>query len=203
MLDCAECGRPSFVDADRLGQQFECAQCATMNALVSARWHEKTSEPTWFYDLYATFRKLLANRGDVVLLAASNLQGNSRTYADTPELEFYELDSGKPVAEIDVIVSVDGKVVIVEAKAGGAFDTKQRGTQTEKLLRAATALRANRIQLATIQAHWNQADVHHLTMRASETKPFAIDVDVAALLDSTAMATGSLTVPSTSSPAAA
>ena len=182
VLNCSECGRPSFVDADRLGQQFECSQCATMNALVSARWHEKTPEPTWFYDLYAAFRELLASRGDIVLLAAANLQGSSRTYADTSELEFYELDSERKVAEIDVIASVDGKVVIVEAKAGGAFGTKQRGSQTAKLLRMAKALRADRIQLATIQPHWNQTDVDHLMKLAAAVKPFAIDVDVATSL---------------------
>lgn len=182
VLNCAECGRPSFVDADRLGQQFECSQCATMNPLVSARWHQKTSEPTWFYDLYAAFRELLASRGDIVLLAASNLQDNIRTYADTPELEFYELDTGKAVAEIDVIASVDGKVVIVEAKAGGTFGPRKRGIQTAKLLRIASVLRADRIQLATTQGHWNQADVEHLRKLAAEAKPFPISVDVATSL---------------------
>jgi hypothetical protein len=183
LLDCAECGRPSFVDADRLGQRFECPQCATSNALVSSRWKREATEPRWFYDLYTTFRELLADRGDVVLLAASNLQGNSGTYEDTPELEFYELDSGKAVAEVDVIASVDGDVVLVEAKAGGAFGSKQRGVQTDKLLRVAKVLRADRIQLATTQDHWNETDVAHLTKQAAAASPFAIQVDVATALD--------------------
>jgi hypothetical protein len=183
VLGCGECGRLSFVDADRLGQQFECPQCATLNGLVSDRWHREAAEPRWFYDLYATFRDLLAKRGDVVLLAAANLQGNSPSYMDTPELEFFDLDTEEPVAEIDVIASAGGEVVIVEAKAGGAFPGKQRGTQTRKLLRVAKALRADRIQLATTSLNWNEGDVTHLSSEAGLVNPFPVAVDVVTSLE--------------------
>lgn len=182
ILDCAECGRPSFVDADRLGQNFECPQCANMNALVSDRWKRESAEPRWFYDLYTTFRELLGANGDVVLLAAARLQRSSRDYTDTPELEFYDLASGKAVAEVDVIASVDGEVVIVEAKSNGAFESRKRGTQSQKLLSVAKIIRADRILLATTRDRWNATDVGHLTQSAGRLEPFSLKVDVAASL---------------------
>ncbi len=54
VLRCQECVRTSFVDADRVGQHYECPQCAAVNSLVSARWREG-NEPSWFYDLYTPF----------------------------------------------------------------------------------------------------------------------------------------------------
>ena len=180
-LDCVECGRPSFIDADRVGQQFECPQCAALNDLVSERWKGKTNEPKWFYDLYTVFRELLAANGDVVLLAADALRNKSGTYVDAPELEFYDLSSGKAVAEVDVIASVDREVVLVEAKSNGTFTTAKRGPQTQKLLRVAKALRADRIVLATTKSSWNAQDVNHLTKEAAKVKPFAVSVEVSNL----------------------
>lgn len=178
ILDCAECGRPSFIDADRLGQTYECPQCAAPNVLVSARWKEKRPEPRWFYDLYTAFRALLAANGDVVLLAASSLRGSSRSYLDAPELEFYELASGTRVAEVDVIASMNREVVLVEAKSNGTFGGKAaREVQTQKLLRVARVLRADRIVLATTKDSWNATDFKHLERAASKIVPFSVGVD--------------------------
>jgi hypothetical protein len=179
ILDCAECGRPSFVDVERLGQRFECPQCASMNDLVSRRWKEKRPEPRWFYDLYATFRELLEKHGDVVLLAASRLQRTHRGYADSPELEFFDLSTGKLVAEVDVVANVDREVVIVEAKANGRFKSKNvRIEQSAKLLRVARVLRADSIVLATTLDNWNQTDVSYLTSEGRKQEPFPVDVSV-------------------------
>ena len=180
ILNCVECGRPSFVDADRLGQRFECPQCVAMNSLISARW-KKTTEPRWFYDLYATFRELLKDRGDLVLRAAAKLERSSRTYVDTPELEFFDLGTGTPIAEIDVIASVDRKVILVEAKAGASFTPRKRAGQIDKLLRLAQALRADGVQLATDKASWNDGDVSKLTERALDLAPFAPTIEVVTL----------------------
>ncbi|WP_136031643.1 hypothetical protein [Microbacterium sp. PF5] len=173
VLGCEECGRPSFVDADRVAQQFECPQCAASNTLTSARWREGR-EPGWFYDLYAPFRDLLRDHGDIPLLAASQLRHESRSYADAPELEFYELDSGTRVAEVDVIASVDDAVVLVEAKVSGQFPQGSRGRQTDKLLRIARVLRADKIVLATSQEEWNTTDVAHLQNQVARAKPFRL-----------------------------
>lgn len=183
ILDCTECGRPSFVDADRVAQVYECSRCAAMNALVSARWKEKRSEPRWFYDLYAAFRELLGANGDTVLLGATALRGSSRSYADSPELEFYELRTGKPVAEIDVIASVNREVVLVEGKSNGKFNGKaDRDDHAEKMLRVARVLRANRIVLATTTEAWNSADLKHFEREGAKVTPFSVKIEVLARL---------------------
>lgn len=176
-LGCEECGRLSFVDADRIGHEYECPQCGAQNMLTQARWREG-DEPRWHYDLYTPLRTLLQTNGDIPLLASAHLRAKARSYSDAPELEFFDLDSGTAVAEVDVIASVDNKVVLVEAKAPGAFPNKTRGRQTGKLLRIADVLRADEIILATSKPAWNAEDVRHLEREARAVKPFALAVSV-------------------------
>lgn len=183
ILDCTECGRPSFVDADRIAQLYECSRCAAMNVLVSARWKEKRSEPRWFYDLYAAFRELLGANGDTVLLGAAALRGSSRSYVDSPELEFYSLQTGKIVVEIDVIASVNRELVLVEGKSNGKF--KGRGDREDhagKLLHIARVLRANRIVFATTKDAWSSADVNYFEREGAKITPFPVKIEVLANL---------------------
>lgn len=178
ILDCAECGRPSFIDADRIGQIYECPQCAAMNALISARWKERRSEPRWFYDLYAAFRELLDANGDTVLLAAAALRGSARSYMDAPELEFFELSSGTPVAEVDVIASVNREVVVVEGKSNGMFGGRAgREDRAAKMLRIAKLLRASRIVLATSKVEWNGTDLRYFERECAKVRPFPVAVE--------------------------
>ena len=178
ILDCAECGRPSFIDAGALGATFTCPQCAASNDLVSQRWKRSSEEPTWFYDLYAGLRDLLDANGDVVLLAARELNQQSRSYVDATELEFVDQD-GKAIAEIDLVACVNGQVVIVEAKSSAKFGSG-RGKQTDKLCKIASHLLADKIVLATNQSNWSETDVLHVRQEAARLGPFAIDVEVMA-----------------------
>lgn len=93
---------------------------------------------------------------------------SSRGYSDAPELEFFELESGERVAEIDVIARSGNDVVLVEAKSTGKFTNPARGPQTKKLLRIADALRANTVILATSLPEWNATDVAHLDREAAK-----------------------------------
>lgn len=184
ILGCEDCGRPSFVYAERLGPTYECTQCSALNSLVSASWKRVAPEPTWFYDLHPNFRELLEANGDVVLLASAHIRSSGREYVDAPELEFVDRDSGLAIAEIDVVACVEDQVVIAEAKANGKFDAKQRGAKAAKLLRVASALRADRILLATTADSWNALDVTHMEHSASKLLPFPATVDVIASLGS-------------------
>lgn len=138
-----------------------------MNILSSPRWH-RGNEPVWFYDLYAPFRDLMRDHGDIPVLAAARLRKSSQGYSDAPELEFFELESGGPVAEIDVIARSGNDVVLVEAKSNGKFNNPPRGPQTKKLLRIADALRANTVTLATSLPEWNATDSAHLEREAAK-----------------------------------
>ena len=177
ILGCAECGRPSFIDADRVGQDYECPQCAASNALVSERWR-KGEEPRWFYDLYTVFRELLDSDGDVVLLAAASLRRSSRSYIDAPELEFYDWETSERVAEIDVIASVNREVVLVEAKSNGRYRGRaDREEHAKKMLRIAKALRAHQIVFATTKEAWNATDVKHFEVEGANVEPFAVMIE--------------------------
>lgn len=178
ILDCVECGRPSFYDADRVAQRFECSQCGAANELTSERWR-KTAEPRWFYDLYSAFRELFRTHGDVPLLAAAHLRSQSpRGYTDAPELEFFEIKNGKAVVEIDVIACADGKLSVVEAKSNGTFGGAARVAKTEKLLRIANVLRADQIVLATTEDRFNATDVRHAKTKGATVLPFAVNLEV-------------------------
>jgi len=158
ILGCLECGRPSFVGIDNLGQAFNCQRCAAVNELTSARWRGTAADPRWYYDLHPSFRELLGAGGDVVLLAAAHLRKNARRYFDVAEMEFH--DSGETVAEVDLIALVDGEVVMVEAKKKGGLGTgKQRTRTIGKKLRISEILRVDSITLATSDPAWAAADV--------------------------------------------
>lgn len=173
ILGCNDCARPSFIDADRLSHHYECPRCAASNSLTSAMWRQG-NEPTWHYDLYAPFRDLMRTHSDIPSLAAAKLRSESRRYTDVPELEFFDLETKKAVAEIDLIANLDDEVVLAEAKVNGAFPRSARGPQTRKLLRVAQALRADRVLLATSRSAWNAADIAHLQQEAARAQPFPI-----------------------------
>ncbi len=116
----------------------------------------------------------MRDHGDIPLLAAAELKRNRRSYTDVAELEFYDPESGKPVAEIDLIASVDDEVVLVEAKSNGQFGSGARGKQTVKILRIAQALRADRVVLATSEPEWNATDVAHLQQETAKLGPIKV-----------------------------
>ncbi|MBX3067220.1 MAG: hypothetical protein KF844_01045 [Cryobacterium sp.] len=178
ILDCDECGRPSFYDADHVAQRFDCSQCGASNELTSERWR-KTAEPRWFYDLYTAFRELFRAHGDIPLLAAAYLRSESRhSYNDAPELEFFEVKTGKVIAEIDLISCADGKLSVVEAKSNGTFGGTKRVAQTKKLLRIANVLRADQIVLATTNDRFNVTDVRHAETECAKVMPFGLNLEV-------------------------
>ncbi|WP_344723783.1 hypothetical protein [Agrococcus terreus] len=169
IVNCIECERPSFIEIGKLAQVYSCGRCSASNALSSARWR-KGNEPRWFYDLSVAFRELLARNGHVPLLASARLGAEARKYSDCPELEFVSRDTGKPVAEIDLVGNVDDEIVVVEAKTDGSFGSrKRRDAQLGKLMRIATDLRADRIVLATTARRWARADLDRLRQLVSES----------------------------------
>ncbi|GAB3164134.1 hypothetical protein GCM10027059_19670 [Myceligenerans halotolerans] len=160
ITSCDDCQRASFVAVDRLGRVYECPRCGADNVLTSSRWHSG-AEPTWHFDLNAAFRQLMSERGDIPLLAANRLKGSARQYADVGELEF--LQGGGPIAEIDLIAHIDGRVVVVEAKATGALgeqkSAKMAKKNANKIAGVALAVRADSVALATADQSWKDRDI--------------------------------------------
>ena len=160
ITSCDDCRRESFVAVDRLGRVYECPRCGAENLLTSSHWRPG-AEPTWHFDFNAAFRQLMSEHGDVPLLAANRLKASARQYADVGEMEF--LQDGGPIAEIDLIAHVDGKVVVVEAKATEDLSEQKSGTAAKasavKIAKVARAVRADRVVLATTQVSWKERDI--------------------------------------------
>ncbi len=178
VLGCQECGRPSFITMDLLRHEYQCPQCGGANVLTSHRWRRRTFEPRWVYDLYATFREFLRHNGEIDLLAANALRTGARSYADAPQLQFFDAASNDPVAEVDLVACVNDELVVVEAKLRGSFGGRgKRLAQTDKLLKVASSIGADRLVLATSDPDWSETDLRHLEAAALRVRPFPIRVD--------------------------
>lgn len=179
VLDCTECSRASFVRLGHVGQRFECSRCLAVNELAASRWRADTNDPPWFYDLHPAFRELMATNGDVVLFAAQKLQQGSWEYADTPELDFRRAGTRIPVAEIDLIAHVDGKVVLVEAKSNGRLGSTraQSADAARKKVDIAIALRADRIILATSEPHMVASAIERLRSAADAVGADQLEIE--------------------------
>lgn len=174
VLNCRECGRASFVSLESSSQRFECARCSAVNELTAERWRVG-NEPGWFYDLHPSFRELLADHGDVGLLAAHRIRARSQRYSDTAEMEFRS--KGTPICEIDLIAHADSEVIVVEAKSNNRLGStrKQVNEAARKKVAIAAALRADRLILATSQPIWAEGTIRALES-AKSNEPSAANI---------------------------
>ncbi|WP_199515966.1 hypothetical protein [Nucisporomicrobium flavum] len=158
LLLCEQCGRAGFVSIDDLRQVNECPRCQARNDLVQPRWKKPADEPTWYYDLHAVVRDLIAQNGDVPLLLSHHLRTTSRSYADVAELEL--LGAGKRLAEVDLLAYADGQLITAEAKRPGTMGSSTELTSgARKRVLVAEQLQADQIVLATAAAQWAETTV--------------------------------------------
>jgi hypothetical protein len=162
ILDCGECGRPTFHDVNELAQVNTCPRCGAGNELSQARWREPADEPEWYYDLHPAVRELIKQHGEVPLLLSHYLRERSRRYADVPELELYE--NNKRTAEVDLVASADDVLVTAEAKINGTLGGTPRGARRAAAKRVAIAalLQADQIVLATTEPGWTAASLSEI-----------------------------------------
>lgn len=157
-LACAECDRLAFIAVDALGQSNVCARCGASSPLTQSRWRHPFAEPEWFYDLHGAVREMLADNGDVPLLAARYLGAGSAIFADVPELDF-RYPVGKP-KEIDLVALADGAVIVGEAKKNASLgQAPDRKAAVTKLITIAGMLRSDQLLLCTTEPEaWNTSD---------------------------------------------
>ncbi|MBO3732789.1 hypothetical protein [Glycomyces niveus] len=169
ILKCAHCGRPAFIAIDALAQLNKCLRCDGSSQLVSPSWG-KTTEPPWFYDLHPIVRDFLNENGDVPVLLAHHLRGNSRTYTDAPEMELFS--EGKRKAEADLIALSNRKVLIAEAKSSNTLgaDRGQRNDAARKKALLADVLHADEIVLGTTHDTWQTASIQAIQTAVAERK---------------------------------
>jgi hypothetical protein len=165
VLSCVDCGRKSFYDIDNLKQLNICPRCGGANELIASRWKQPASEPSWFYDIHGALRELLVQDGDVPILAAAHLRSKARDFRDVGELDF-EVAPGKRM-ELDLLMLMDGRLVIGEAKKRSSLGTgRARQQSVAKLVQLAHLLMADDVVLAsTDSTPWARGDIDLLKQR--------------------------------------
>jgi hypothetical protein len=166
VLGCARCSTPAFFAIDELGQVNRCPRCLAPNDLDQARWRIPWNEPTWYYDLHAVARGLVAQNGDVPLMLSHYLRSATRNYADVAELELLS-EAGKAVAELDLLAHADGQLITAEAKRPADLG-KNPADAMAKRARLAEQLQADQILLATAAPEWPPGVVAALSKELRE-----------------------------------
>jgi hypothetical protein len=161
ILDCSDCGNPSFVPLRSLGQTNECPRCGADNEVTQARWRHPQDEPIWHYDLHAAVRELLGQDGDVPLLLASYLRRQHRHYADVAEVELLKSGQRRPAAEADLVAACDDQLITAEVKKSdslGSTKPEVKSAAGKRVLLAA-AMEADQIILGTTQDSWKTTSI--------------------------------------------
>jgi len=161
VMSCSECERWAFYRMDLLKERNTCARCGAPAYSTKSRWATPHGEPEWYYDLHGAVRELLAQNGDVPLLAARTLAESARSYEDVAELDF--LTPAGTRSEIDLIALVDGRLIVGEAKRNAEVGTDKVRKTAEKLIRVADVLGADEILLcSTATGPWKTSEVEML-----------------------------------------
>jgi hypothetical protein len=164
IVNCATCGRVSFITIDEAGRSNTCARCKASNPLTQPRWRHPSTGPQWFFDLHPVARDLLRSNGEVPLQLAHYLRGMARSYTDASEFELCE--AGKPRAELDLPAYADEQVVVGEAKSSTTLGSHPAKEATKKVL-LADILQADQLLFATTQPHWEAASVNAIRTSVS------------------------------------
>jgi hypothetical protein len=112
---CRQCGSRIWRELGSIKQQFECPGCgASMRSPV---------EPMWYYRLNSLVSKAVSEHGTVALInALAEARKKARiSFIFSPGFTFYaHYEDKDPVAEVDAICLVDGKLWIGEVKSNAS-----------------------------------------------------------------------------------
>lgn len=157
---CPECRHSTFVHVDDIGSTIRCPRCLADNAFDQQLWQTPVEEPTWFYDLHPTFRKLFQDNGEVALLLSHYLHAKSRrSYADAVQLEVLD-GEGSAVSRPDLLALADRRLSLAfVASRGRLGGKKERVAVAREYVAAAQALQVDEVVLATTASRWKRGSV--------------------------------------------
>ncbi|NUW02348.1 hypothetical protein G6W50_21930 [Streptomyces sp. CAI 127] len=163
VLGCAHCPIYDFYPLAEISQQYRCRRCGGGNDLVQERW-KPFGEPRWFYEIHPAVLELVANDGDVPLLATQYLRSQPWARPALVGEEFELLRNGNPFVEIDFALATSGELWLGEAKKTGSLAESPRARKREaaKLIDGCLAVRADGLILATAQPAWADVTVDAL-----------------------------------------
>ncbi|MEV7317345.1 hypothetical protein AB0N56_30865 [Streptomyces microflavus] len=160
VLGCVHCPIFEFYPLAEISQQYRCRRCGGDNSLVQDRW-KPFGEPRWFYDLHPAVLELVANDGDVPLLATQYLRSQAWARPGLVGEEFELLRDGNPFVEMDFALATSDELWVGEAKKTGSLADSPRSRKREaaKLIEGCIAVRADGLILATAQSAWAEVTV--------------------------------------------
>ncbi|GGR07969.1 hypothetical protein [Kitasatospora griseola] len=163
VLGCSHCPIFEFYPLAEISQQYRCRRCGGDNNLAQDRW-KPFGEPRWFYDLHPAVLELVANDGDVPLLATQYLRTQPQARPALVGEEFELLKNGSPFVEIDFALTTSDELWLGEAKKTDSLAESPKARKREicKLIDGCTAVGAHRLILATAQPAWADATIDAL-----------------------------------------
>ncbi|MFF1676124.1 hypothetical protein ACFVYG_08835 [Streptomyces sp. NPDC058256] len=164
MLGCSHCPILEFYPLAEISQSYRCRRCGGDNQLVKDRWKPATDEPRWFYDLHPAVLELVANDGDVPLLATQYLRNQPWARQALVSEEFELLKDGHRFVEIDFALATSEELWLGEAKKNDSLGSSPRVRRREagKLMEGCAALGATGLVLATANAQWAPTTIEAL-----------------------------------------
>jgi len=156
VLKCSRCRHTAFHPLGDVAATFVCRRCAHQQQLVAESWcRTPPHEPAQFYQLDELVLMALRHEVSVPAFAVDALGGSRRKARVFWSTELWY--KGVRRSEIDVIVLVEGRLVVGEAKVNGVLGDSQRQAAKEvaKTVTAARLLSADDVVFASTTA-WNQ-----------------------------------------------
>lgn len=157
-LACDRCRHFGWYDAEDVGQQFRCWRCRTRNVIDSEVIRGGGNEPNWYYALAEVVFQACRANFNVPVLALHQFAGQARSVLAMTDHEVVFADER---VEIDLWSVVDGRIVLGEAKLGKQLGASvgERCKKARRLRRAADALTADTLLLATAASSWSPSSI--------------------------------------------
>lgn len=156
VLDCGTCSYDGWYSLEEVGTSFRCPRCRAETPLTQETWRLPETEPMWFYSLSEVVFQFLSNNGHAPLLALGKLRERTRAFMFEPEMLISDGTGWK--CELDIWVIRDGRIAIGEAKTTAKLGNPSETDRfIENLRRAANAIRADEIVIATTRESWHSS----------------------------------------------
>lgn len=159
-LACPQCLYFGWYDASDVGRLFRCWRCRTETVVDSTVLKGGGAEPTWYYALAEVVYQADRHNFSVPVLALHQVAEKAHSVLGMTEHKV-TFPPGEGAAEadeveIDLWGIIDGRIVLGEAKSSSQLDSSsdERKKKAWRLRRAAEALTADTVVLATAQDSW-------------------------------------------------
>jgi hypothetical protein len=166
-LACDHCSAFGWYDADDVGQAFRCWRCRTETVIDSQVVRGEGPEPRWYYALAEVVYQACKHNFNVPVLALHKLAAGARSVLGMTDHQVlfprddHAESSDHDEVEIDLWGIIDGRIILGEAKTSNQLEATapKRTEKVRELKRAAEALTADTLVLATAASSWAPSSI--------------------------------------------